>query len=398
MKILVLSHMYPSSFNPVAGIFVHEQVKELTRQGQDVRVISPVPWAPWFLGFKKKWREYRKIKRQEVINNIKVYHPRFITFPRAFLFSLTGHTYWWGVRKQVKRISADFPFDLIYAHVALPDGWGGMVVKKIYGKPFLVTVHGLDVRPKIYKNKKCYQRIEKIFKEADAILANSDRTANLIAEIYGENLETKIKIVYNGVSLEDVYQESSPIKRKYDSKKIILSVGNLVKLKGINYLIQALPKIIEKVPNLVCLIIGKGEEKENLKRLVEKFNLENYVEFLGPKPHKEVFEYMSMADVFVLPSINEAFGVVYIEAMAHKVPVIGCLGQGIEDIVENEKSGILVRPKNVEDLENALVKLLTDEDFAHTVGQAGRKIVEEKFTWGNSVRELMEVYSSLRSS
>jgi len=390
--------MYPSSFNPVAGIFVHEQVKELTRQGQDVRVISPVPWAPWFLGFKKKWREYKKIKRQEVIDNVKVYHPRFVTFPRAFLFPFTSYTYWRGVKNLVKEISLTFPFDLIHAHVALPDGWGGMMVKKIYNKPFLVSVHGLDVRPKIYKNKKCYQRIEKIFKKADAILANSERTANLIAKIYGENLKTKIKIIYNGVSLEDVYQESSPIKRRYDSKKIILTVGNLVKLKGINYLIQALPKIIEKVPNLVCLIIGKGEEKENLKRSVEKLNLENYVEFLGPKPHKEVFEYMSISDVFVLPSINEAFGVVYIEAMAHKVPVIGCLGQGIEDIVENEKSGILVRPKNLEDLESALIKLLTDEDFARTIGQAGRKVIEEKFTLRKNAQELMEVYSSLRSS
>jgi len=398
MRILVLSHMYPSSFNPVAGIFIHEQVKELARQGQDVRVISPVPWAPWFLGFKKKWREYRKIPKQELIDNVKVCHPRFITFPRAFLFASTSYTYWWGIKKQVKEISADFAFDLIHAHVALPDGWGGVMIKRIYNKPFLVSIHGLDVRPKIYKNKKCYQKIEKIFKEADAILANSDRTANLIAKIYGENLETKIKIIYNGVSLEDVYQDPSSLKRKYESKKIILTVANLIKLKGISYLIQALPKIIEKVPNLVCLIIGKGEERESLEKLVKELSLENYVKFLGPKSHKKVFEYMSVADAFVLPSINEAFGVVYIEAMAHKVPVIGCLGQGIEDIVENGKSGILVRPKNVEDLENALIKLLTDEDFAHTIGQAGRKIVEERFTWERRVRELMEVYSSLRSS
>src|SRR3712207_4697101 len=125
MKVLVISHMYPSNFNHMSGIFVHQQVKALVENGCEVKVISPIPWTPFPLNkMSEKWRGYSNIPDKEVIDSIEVFYPRYLEFPRGIMFHKSGTSMAIAIGKIAKLIYKDFKFDIIHSNVALPDGYG----------------------------------------------------------------------------------------------------------------------------------------------------------------------------------------------------------------------------------------------------------------------------------
>jgi teichuronic acid biosynthesis glycosyltransferase TuaC len=132
-----------------------------------------------------------------------------------------------------------------------------------------------------------------------------------------------------------------------------------------------------------------------LKDLSGRLDLMERVEFRGKIVHGEVIDLMKEADLFVLPSLREAFGVVYIEAMACGKPVIACRGEGIEDVIEDGVNGILVEPNDVDDLVKKIELLLSDRKRAEQIGQAGRKLVLEKYTWAENAGKTIALYKEV---
>ncbi len=390
MKILVLSHLYPNSIHFTWGIFVSEQVKELAKK-VDVKVVAPVPWVPrqtrWV---KKKWSEYAKIPQREMIDGIEVYHPRYCLFPRKFLYHLSGFQYYWGVKNVVDEIHRNFKFDLIHAHVAIPDGFGAICLKERYQCPTIVTIHGADIFATIKQNEACRKAVVSVLEKSDKVIVVSSLLKNLIKEYLHLN---NLSVINNGITLEKVYLCHSDLKKQYNDKKIILTVGNLIERKGHVYALNAIAKIVNLYPDIIYLIIGEGPQKKNLTQTISKLGLSNYVVFLGNLPHEKVLEYMSIANVFVLPSWAEAFGMVYIEAMAHAIPVIGCVSEGIEDIVTHGESGYLVPVKNSVHIESAIEKLLGDEAFAERLGNEGKKVVYDHFDLNKKSAQIYKLYS-----
>ncbi|MFW6030035.1 MAG: glycosyltransferase [Halanaerobiales bacterium] len=396
MKVLILSHLYPNKTNPSYGIFVHQQVKKLVELGIEVKVIAPVPYSPGILHFYDKWRDYGSIPDRENIEGIEVYHPRYIALPRQIFFDLSGYNYYYGIKSLVANIYRDFNFDLINAHVALPDGFAGKLLKKKYESiPLLVTIHGDDVNNVIHKNKKCRKSIVSVFKEADCIIANSQRTKSKIARFYDK--KDKIHLIYNGVSQKLISKADQHKQMDFvsDKTKIILTVARLQKVKGIDYAIKALAGIREIYSDFKYIVIGDGAEREYLIQLAKDYDLIDKIEFLGRKSNSTVMEYMSKCDIFILPSWNEAFGMVYLEALANAKAVIGCRGQGVEEIIEDGISGLLVNAKDVIDLQEKILNLLTDSHLSQMIGNAGQKTVIENFTLEASVNKLIHLYKSI---
>ncbi|MBP8961263.1 glycosyltransferase family 4 protein, partial [Patescibacteria group bacterium] len=115
--------MYPSSFDEAAGIFVHEQVKALIKKGVEVRVISPIPWTPFPINrIKGKWRKYSQVPSRAIWDDVEIFYSRYLAFPGAWFFASSGKRMHRGIKEMIERIYQEFPFDLIHAHVALPDG------------------------------------------------------------------------------------------------------------------------------------------------------------------------------------------------------------------------------------------------------------------------------------
>lgn len=381
--------MYPSTFDEIFGIFVHQQVKELVRQGCEVKVISPVPWAPFPINkLSKKWQAYSEIPAQAIIDGIEVFYPRYISFPRSYLFEYSGYFMYLGIRTIVERIYRNFRFDLIHSHMALPDGFAGILVKNKYNSKLIITIHGMDLMITVNrseKNKKC---LEFSFNQADKIITVSNKLRNLGINNFG--LPEKVITINNGIYPPKTFDQK--LKIRSNNKIKILSVSYLIERKGIEYNLRAVSKLIKKYPEIIYSVIGEGLEKTNLMKLAVELGLDNHVNFIGKVSDSELLDYMSETDIFSLPSWNEGFGVVYIEAMAHGKPVIGCEGEGIEDVVINGKTGLLVEPKNVESLVKALDFLIQHPEEGQAIGKNGKDLVIQNLTWAKNVQKTIGIY------
>ena len=150
----------------------------------------------------------------------------------------------------------------------------------------------------------------------------------------------------------------------------------------------------EKYKNLIYLVIGEGEEKNRLEKLTKKLKIENFVQFLGQLPHQRAMEYISICDIFSLPSWNEGFGVVYLEAMAHGKPAIACQGQGIEDVIKDKINGLLVSPQNIEELIEAFDYLLSSPEKTKKIGIEAQKTILENYTWREVVKKIINIYKN----
>jgi len=200
----------------------------------------------------------------------------------------------------------------------------------------------------------------------------------------------KLEVIPNGINPQETLNLNELKNRKNDL--IILSVSNLIKIKGLEYNIFAVNKLRKKYPDIKYWIIGSGPEEKRLKNLVLSLGLEQQVLFLGRQSHDEVFKYMLKCSVFSLPSWNEAFGVVYLEAMGCGKPVIGCMGQGIEDFVEHGKTGFLVNPQDIDSLVEALDYLFSNPFEARKIGKRAKEVVLEQYTWEKNTERTIALY------
>lgn len=151
-------------------------------------------------------------------------------------------------------------------------------------------------------------------------------------------------------------------------------------------------KIVEKGKYDIHLTIaGRGEKEAELKTLVEKLELSKYVQFVGYVTYDKIVSLLQNSDVFVLPSYYEALGCVYLEAMACGVPVIGCWGNGIDEIIRNGQDGYLVEGKNVESIVENVEKMLEKNHYKE-MGRLARENVEKSYRWLDSAQSLREIY------
>jgi len=181
------------------------------------------------------------------------------------------------------------------------------------------------------------------------------------------------------------------------SKKYVLCVAGMVERKGLDYLIQSMPPIRERLPNTELLLVGEGYYKKHLQLLAQKLHIQDKIHFIPagdaePRvPDEELPLYYNAADVFVLPSLIEALGVVGIEAMACETPFIGTNVEGIPSLVEQFEAGVLIPPRDSNAIANAVVKVLEDG----TPFSANRERAKNYYDWHNVAKKNIEVYNAL---
>lgn len=393
MKVLVISHMYPSTANGIAGIFVHKQVKALIKQGVEVKVVCPVPFAPFPINrLRTKWADYSNIPESAVLDGVEVFYPRYVEFPRSILFGYSGYFVYEGIKKTIKEISKDFKFDIIHSHVALPDGFAAQILNRQYNLPHVVTIHGQDLQVTVKKSEICKKNVYRTLESADRIITVSSKLKRMIEN--GRLLE-KTCVINNGVEIDNSFPMGLIDIEK--NRNTILSVSNLNKSKGIDLNIRAVGSLIEKYPGIMYYIIGDGPEKENLMKLVSELKLGRNVVFLGRLPHDAVLSYMAESFIFSLPSYEEGFGVVYIEAMAQGRPVIGVKGEGIEDVIIPGKNGFLVEPRNYEDIARTIDFIFENPERAIEIGREGRDYAEKKLSWDDNAAKTIRIYNQVGS-
>jgi len=286
----------------------------------------------------------------------------------------------------VKKIVSIKPDIIHVQNIAL--GLSAWVVKKYFKTPYLVYGRGSDVYGS-WPLKKIISKV--VLRTADAVVALSE---NMRREI--KNIEQRdVIIIPNGIELGRFQYESKDSIRKTlkfnDEDKIIIFVGNLRKVKGVEYLIESMKEITEKEKNAKLIILGDGEERSDLEELVSTLFMDKYIKFLGRISNESIPKYMMASDLFVLPSVSESFGIVNLEAMASGLPIVATKVGGVPEIIKENINGLLVEPRNSIDLSLKIIKLLHNQPLAKKISNNNKSYVKN-FSWVSVILKLNNVY------
>ena len=207
----------------------------------------------------------------------------------------------------------------------------------------------------------------------------------------------KCVVIPQGINLEDKSdgKKVNQIKEKYNGKKILFSLGRLIKYKGFIYGIEAM----KKVDNAVYLIGGSGPLKKDFENYIKENQLEGKVILLGRVDNEELDNYYKACDIYLFPSVmqSEAFGIVQLEAMKYGKPVINTnLGTGVNYVSIHDKTGLTVEPKNSKELALAINKLLNDDKLRETLGQNARKRCENLFVINKKFMQFNKLYGEIK--
>ncbi len=414
LHVLFISELYPNPPKPAFGIFVEHQASHLLPYC-DVTVIAPVRIFPhlrlWkhFLrprSFLQDWRQWqaelRHIPPYQKRNDIPVFYPRYTSPPKQIFHGLWGFFAYPFLVNLLRDLHRQNNFGLIHAHYASPCGVVALLARRWMKVPVVLSVHGTDITYTVKQNPISAAIIRWVFHNVDAIIANSTWTLRQIVR-YGGSPE-KVQIVRYGGSPEKVQivrLGGNPIGSTYfrdqsiqdDKITNLLSVGYLETRKGHAYVLQAIRRLRDEGYLLRYVVVGDGSQRASLERLAQALAIDDIVSFEGYKSHPEVWPYFANCDIFVLPSWNEAFGVVYIEALSQGKPVVGCEGEGgPEDLKALGDCIELVKPRDVDSLVDALHRLINDPERRHRMGEIGRQIVQEHFTWKRNAVETFAIY------
>lgn len=383
-NLLVISNNFPNSDDTYTGeVFVKEQVKYLKDLFNTVYVISPVAYGIEKLR-KTKYENYS-------FENVKVYFPKYFNFPVFYKYEREGWIYL-AKNAIIYLIQHEgLKFDIIHAHFTWPSGALAVECKKKYKVPVVITEH-TSVSFNRAINQRDYYSI-KTWDSADAIIRVRKNDILLFSKI-GINLE-KIHYIPNGFDSHMFYPMDVDLCKKKlgipTNKKIVLYVGNLYdKVKGHKYLIDAISQIVTNRKDILCVIVGAGYLWNTLECQIRSLCLEDYVMLVGGKPYCEIPIWMNACDLFVLPSLQESFGIVQIEAMACGKPVVATRNGGSEEIIISDTCGFLVEPANPMDLADKIrdaIDMEWDREAIHHY--------TEQFTWEKIVKEIADVYVQL---
>lgn len=262
--------------------------------------------------------------------------------------------------------------------------------------PIIITEHDPFQLSKI---KDLYKKFS--LKKVKKIITVSKNNKKLLSKLYPEYKE-KIQVIPNGVNIswwkaqimgmqsEDHQKIKTGTFHANEDSLIISTVAELHHRKGLDILIRAIPKVVEKFANTKFVFVGDGPDKEEFIELVHKLRLENHVTFLGRR--KNVARLLAVSNIFVLPSRREAFGLVNVEAMLCGLPIIASKVGGIPEIVEDGKSGLLVEAENIEALENAIIKLIQNPDLRSELAKNGYMRAHEHFDMKEMIERHQDLY------
>jgi len=302
----------------------------------------------------------------------------------------------------------DFKYDIVVAHDWL-SAIGGMTVKREVGMPFAFHVHSTEKGRTLGNGSVTKSNIElHAARVADLIVTVSYAMKD---ELVGLGFpKEKIQVSYNGVD-PDKYNPSTvtpdqvkKIRAMYDVKddeEMILFIGRLVGVKGVDKLIMALPHILQKNPKAKLVIVGLGDLQEYLMNLVKATKMSDFVKFRFEFiPEEERILHYAACDVAVFPSFYEPFGIVVLEAMAMERPVVvGAAGiSGMREIVVccgDEQCGYHIDPNNPSDIAWGINSVLENADKKKWLGKNGRKRVLNEFTWDKIAAETLGLYEQI---
>ena len=392
IDLVVLSALFPSAARPGAGLFIRERMFRVA-QHRPLAVVSPQPWFPGQSLIRLVRPGYRpQAPGLEIQNGICVYHPRYLAVPGLFRrfdgwsMALASFT----LLRRLKRQGAR----LIDAHFAYPDGEAATRLGRWLGLPVTLTLRGTEVPHS--RNPVLRPRLARALKGAARVFTVSESLRRLALEL-GVAAE-KTEVVGNGVDIARFQPvDRTAARQQYGlpmDAKVLVSVGALVERKGMHRVIDVMPELLKRHPDLHYLIVGgaspEGDNRAALGEQVARLGLAERVHFIGALPPDELKWALSASDVFVLATGNEGWANVFLEAMACGLPVVTTDVGGNAEVVGSDELGTIVPFGDGPALRQAL-----DVALARNWNRAAILDYARANQWDKRVTQLLQAYESL---
>lgn len=390
MQLLVISTMYPNRVTPVHAVFIQQRILAMSKYC-DLKVISPIPYFPFFRIF-KRYRQRKQIPQYENQDGINVFFPRYLSIPHFFK-PLEAFSLALSVKRLIKKEKLDF--DIIESHLPFPEGFASVMLGNLYGKPVSTTLRGHDmnvlpafpVRNRMisYTLKKCIV----IFSVAKAL---KNAAVDLGAD------KKKVIVLGNGVDPKRFYPYDNEGVRKrlglLKRDKVVLCVGHLVERKGVHLVVRALDKLRQSGRVGIHLIVigAPGEEGDFLQNILQEISelgLKKYVHMVGAIDNQALYRWYSAADIFCLASSKEGWPNVLLESLACGTPVVATKVWGTPEVIKNASLGVLVE-RNVDSIANGLNMALSKEWDQDVLISYARS-----FTWDKIAQKVYSLYREI---
>ncbi len=358
MKIAIIIDLFPPKWLAGTEIATYNLAEHLAKRGHEIHVITS---------------HDKGLPNFDKENGFYIHR---LAWPKIRIIGVLS--FWLQIFLKIRTIKPD-----IVQAQAINMGIPAYITKKILKIPYIIWGRGDDV----YRPGRFIRITTKpILQNANAVLALTEDMRRKLAK----GTDHEIFVVPNGINLNLFAERSLTIVKENGVKKILF-VGRLSPVKGVQYLIRAMERVLKEIPEAKLILVGEGKEREMLESLSIQLDINKSVQFVGIVNHEKVHTFMQQADVFVLPSLSEGFPNVLLEAMACGLPVIATRVGGIPDIIMEEENGYLIDEKRPDEISEKLLFLSRNKPITWKISKNNKEKVK-KYNWDNIVSNLEEIY------
>ena len=410
MKILMFGWEFPPYNSGGLGVACEGLVKALTQKGLEIIFVLPkkLDYKPALCRFifasepaPKKSKKIKSLQTRVIDSPIYPYITSGVYFEAIEILKDRlgpGQKLIYGsdlvsevarYAEEAKIIALNEDFDLIHAHdwLCYP---AGIEAKRLTRKPLVVHIHAteFDRTGGQSVNQQVYEIEKRGFEEADLIIAVSQFTKDKVVEYYGIKPE-KIRVVHNAVDCEGFSKTAEKVfALKKAGKKIVLFVGRLTIQKGPDYFLRAAKKVLERRPETLFVIAGSGDMEAQLIEEVAAFNIAENVLFAGFVRGKELAQLYQLADLYVLPSVSEPFGITPLEALVAGTPVLISKQAGVGEVITH-----CLRADfwDINEMANKILAVIDYPELKEALSEGGLKEVKN-IVWEDTGEKCLEVY------
>ena len=390
LRILRFSTLYPNAAQTRHGVFTEENLRHLLTDcaGEvTATVLAPVPWFPWAHPRFGRYATFAAVPREETRQGVRVLHPRYPVLPKVGMSVAP-----WLMARAVlpflnRMISNGEDFDLIDAHYFYPDGVAAVWLGERLHKPVVVTALGSDLNW-IASYRLPRRHMQWAAANAQGLVSVSRALGDRFLPL-GISRE-KIRVLRNGVDL-DLFrpqpEKGAALRQELNlDGPVLLSVGNLIELKGHHIVIDAM----QSLPSATLLIVGEGPMEAALRERAAAAGLQSRVRVLGPIPHRELPHYYNAVDLLVLASSREGMPNVVLEALACGTPVVACDVGGVREVVAEPVAGCVVESRNAAGVASAVLDVL-----ARRPGRQAVSDYAQRFSWEDTSHGQLDLFKDV---
>jgi glycosyltransferase involved in cell wall biosynthesis len=400
LKVGMITSSYPRFEGDIAGTFVRSLAEQVASLGHEVHVLAAydpalreppssvqvhrfryAPWDSWYrIGYAKSLESDVALRKE--------------VYPLLPLYAMAASA---GLYRWHRRVR----FDVIHAHWVVPGGAIGALVAALTGVPLVVSLHGSDVFV-VERNVLAGWAARWAFRLAREVTSCS---SDLLERAQRHGLSpAKSRLVPYGVDHQRFRKdEQAGLALRQELRiapeaPVVLALGRLVYKKGFEYLVRAMPDIVQQFPQARVVIAGGGPLRHDLKQLAAELGVAQHLVMADTVRWDDTVRYFNMADVFVVPSIRDHQGNVdglpnvVLEAMACGKPLVASRVAGIPQVLVDGENGLLIDEKDHRGIAAAVVRLLASPALAHSCGQANRQKMEQELTWRSIAVQMVELY------